>query len=356
MGTRPLGNRLQNYADRLALLDYVLSRRFPVSLTHLVKYAVLAEAKRLYPPLLPNLDHYGVHPVDVELALDLARSQDLLRQREATENDLAADRSRLGGQFTILPSPTFNPVAVARSANVSLPEFERNVEVLARVFPPRRLSDEERPGIYIPGRGQETLDPIRKALKDDPCWVYASSRWLSPKLKAYFRGVVPLRLPDGSGLPIPDIRLEPEAARSAATRRFERIMKNKEKIPRYALRVCEVNGGRHDQVEMLDSDVLFGVNVVNGPWPEDGDLCRCIVSESCLSEDPRYQITADFDKEGFRWKPEGLRCSKLLLCGRLTWDGRRFYVLVYGAISLGSLPSGPEPGFAGRQDTLPGYA
>ncbi len=356
MGKNPLGSRLQNYANMLALLDYILSRIFPVSLTHLVKYAVLAEAKRLYPPLLPNLDHYGVHPVDVELALDLARSQDLLRQREATEEDLAAYRSRLGGQLTILPSPTFDPVAVAREANVSLAEFERNVEVLARVFPPRRLSDEERAGIYIRGRGQETLDPIRKALRDDPCWVYTSSRWLSPKLKAYFRGVAPLRLPDGSVLPIPDIKLEPEAARSAATKRYERIMKNKEKLPRYALRVSEINGGRYDEVDMLDSDVLLGVKVVNGPWPEDDDLYRCIVSESCLSPDPRYRITADFDEGGFRWRPEGLRSTKLLLCGRLTWDGRRFFVLVYGAISLGSLPSGPEFSSVGKQATLPGYA
>jgi len=240
MGRQPFGNALQNYADRLALLDYVLSKSFPVGRTHLVKYAVLAESRQLFPPLLPNLDHHGVHPVDIELALDLAREQDMLRERDAGNPGLASYRSTPASQITVYPSPAFNPAVTAREANVSFPEFERDLEALVRVFPPRRISDEERPDSFIPGRGLESLNPIRRCLRDDKAWIYASSRWLSPKLKPVFRGVVPLRVTDTLILPIPDVRLEPEAARSSATKRIERILKSKEKVPRFILRISEV--------------------------------------------------------------------------------------------------------------------
>ncbi len=355
MGQQPFGNELQNYADRLALLDHVLTETFAVGRTHLVKYAVLAEARHLFPPLLPNLDHHGVHPVDVELALDLARRQDMLREREEGDAAVGTHRSPPSGQITVYPSPGFDADAVARQANVSMAEFGRDVGALVRVFPPRRISDEERPGSFIPGRGLETLDPIRKCLRDDNAWTYASSRWLSPKLKPIFRGVAPLRVSETLTLPIPDVRLEPETARSMAWKRMERILKSKERVQRYVLRISEVDSERHDEAEMANSDVLYAVHVVNGPWDAGGGLTRCIVSESFLSTDSGYRLTLDLDEEGFRWKLQELRARKLLVCGRLGWDGRDFTILAYGAVAVGSLPSPQAHAEDGRQGTLAGY-
>jgi len=278
----------------------------------------------------------------------------MVRERYVGDPGLAPRSSTPVGQITVYPSPAFDPVAAAREANVSLPEFERDLQALVRVFPPRRVSDEERPDSFIPGRGLETLDPIRRSLRDATAWIYASSRWLSPKLKPIVRGVVPLRLSETLVLPIPDVRLEPEAARSMAMKRIERILKSKERVARYVLRVSEVDPGRFDEVEMANSDVLYSVHLVNGPWSAGNGLTRCIVSESLLSTDPRYRLMLDLDEEGFLWKSEELRSRKLLVCGRLAWDGRDFAVLGYGVVSAGSLPS--MASLSGRrQTTLPGY-